>query len=86
MVPLDLTRERTYEDPRITAPGEHQRGFWPGDHVRLYARDIGDRLAAAGFDVERIRPHEEFGAELVKRCKLRGEEIWLCRPGVTADS
>jgi SAM-dependent methyltransferase len=80
MVPLDLSRERTYEDPSIVTPEDRTREYWQDDHVRLYAADIGDRLAAAGFDVERIRPREEFGDELVERCRiLEADDMWLCR-------
>jgi predicted SAM-dependent methyltransferase len=82
MVPLDLTRERTYEDPAIVSPEDRQRAFWQHDHVRLYAPDIAERLEAAGFAVERIRPVEEFGESAVARCRIgESDEIWLCRPG-----
>jgi SAM-dependent methyltransferase len=82
MVPLDLGRERTYEAPSIVAPEERERAFWQRDHVRLYAPDIGERLAAAGFTVERVRPFEEFGFELATRCRLlEADYVWLCRPG-----
>jgi SAM-dependent methyltransferase len=81
MVPLDLSREKTYEDSRITAPQERVRAFWQHDHVRLYAADIGDRLRDAHFDVERIRPELELGAETMRRCRINeADEIWLCRP------
>ncbi len=81
MVPLDIGRERTYEDPSIVAPEERERAFWQQDHVRLYAPDIGDRLAAAGFSVERVRPFEQFGSELARRCRLlEADDMWLCRP------
>lgn len=81
MVPLDLGREHTYEDPAITAPADRERAFWQRDHVRLYAPDIADRLTAAGFDVERIRPEAEFGPELMARCRLAAaDDVWLCRP------
>jgi SAM-dependent methyltransferase len=80
MVPLDLGRERTYEDPRIVTPAERERAFLQHDHLRLYAPDIGERLAAAGFSVERIQPRVEFGEEIVERCRINdSDEIWLCR-------
>lgn len=80
MVPLDLTRDQTYEDASIIAPDDRERAFWQHDHVRLYAPDIGERLEAAGFVVERIRPSEEFGEETVRRCRiLDADDIWLCR-------
>jgi SAM-dependent methyltransferase len=85
MVPLDLERETTYEDPTITTPEERRRAFWQPDHVRLYSADIGDRLEAANFDVERIQPEREFGSETLRRCRIHdNDEIWLCRPGATA--
>lgn len=81
MVPLDTDRERTYEDPSIVTPQERERAFRQHDHLRLYAPDIGDRLAAAGFTVERIRPLDEFGTELASRCRLlAADDLWLCRP------
>lgn len=84
MVPLDLGRASTYEDASITQPAERQRAFWQHDHVRLYAPDIAERLAAAGFEVETIRPREEFGESLVERCRiLDADQIFLCRPAAS---
>ena len=81
MVPLDLGREETYENRAITAPADRLRAFWQHDHVRLYAADIGDRLADAGFDVERIQPERELGIDTLRRCRINeSDEIWLCRP------
>ena len=81
MVPLDLSRQETYEDPAITKPAERLRAFWEHDHVRLYAADIGDRLRDASLAVERIQPARELGAETVRRCRINeADEIWLCRP------
>jgi SAM-dependent methyltransferase len=79
MVPLDLSRSRTYEDASIVAPDERRSAFWQHDHVRLYAPDIVDRLSRAGFWVERIRPVEEFGADLVAHARIGGtDDIFLC--------
>jgi SAM-dependent methyltransferase len=81
MVPLDLSREATFEDAAITTPEGRARAFWQHDHVRLYAADIGDRLGNAGFDVERIQPERELGPERLRRCRVNAsDEIWLCRP------
>jgi SAM-dependent methyltransferase len=81
MVPLDLGREHTYEDPSIVSPEARERAFWQSDHVRLYAPDIADRLSAAGFAVERIRPLAELGPQMLERCRIgEAEELWLCRP------
>jgi SAM-dependent methyltransferase len=81
MVPLDSGRERTYEDPSIVSAEDRERAFWQDDHVRLYAPDIGDRLDEAGFAVERVRPLEEFGDAVMRRCRLlEADDVWLCRP------
>jgi SAM-dependent methyltransferase len=81
MVPIDIDRAQTYEDPSITTPEDRHRAFWRPDHVRLYAPDIADRLRGAGFAVERIRPYETFGEERCRRCAIAPfEELWLCRP------
>jgi SAM-dependent methyltransferase len=81
MVPIDLTREQTYEDASIVTPAGRHAAFWRPDHVRLYAPDIGERLTRAGFACERIRPLVEFGSERCRRCAIGpAEELWLCRP------
>jgi SAM-dependent methyltransferase len=79
MVPLDLTREHTYEDPAIVTPEERLRAFWQPDHVRLYAPDIADRLRAAGFEVETVRP-EDLGRDVARRARLLPSDwLFLCR-------
>jgi SAM-dependent methyltransferase len=52
LVPLDHDRAETYEDPQITTPAEREQAYWQHDHLRLYGRDFGQRLAEAGFTVE----------------------------------
>lgn len=81
LVPIDLKRSHTYEDPTITDPRERERAFWQFDHVRVYAQDIEQRFQAAGFEVERIAPRAEFGSEMMDRCRLLEQDlIWVCRP------
>jgi SAM-dependent methyltransferase len=81
MVPLDLSRAETYEDPSITTPEARHRAFWRPDHVRVYAPDIEQRLQAAGFAVERIQPYAALGEERCRRCAIgHFDELWLCRP------
>jgi SAM-dependent methyltransferase len=79
LVPVDLDRTRTYEDPSITDPQERERAFWQHDHVRLYAPDIAERLRAAGLDVRVERPADQLPAESVQRHGLlAGERIFHC--------
>lgn len=75
LVPLDQGRERTYEDPAVIAPEDRTRAFWQEDHVRLYATDIADRLAAAGFEVRTDRYVDELGPEAVRRHGLLASDL-----------
>jgi len=81
MVPLDLRRTTTYEDPSITEAADRRREFLQFDHVRLYAPDIAQRLRTAGFDVETIDMAGELGeAETARHRLLPSDLIFLCRP------
>ncbi|MFC1680711.1 methyltransferase domain-containing protein [Pseudomonadota bacterium] len=54
LVPL---RNGTTKDGQIDmSPSEREREFGQWDHVRLYGRDIVDRLSLAGFSVRTIDP------------------------------
>ena len=78
-VPQDYDREETLEDPTITDPKERERVYWQSDHVRLYGRDYGKRLAKAGFNVKEDRFLEELGEEKQKYYALPGREvIYFC--------
>jgi SAM-dependent methyltransferase len=80
MVPLDLSRTQTYEDPAVRTPAQRERAFWQHDHVRLYAPDIERRLGAPGFAVARERPAVELGPALAARYGLlESDEIFVCR-------
>ena len=78
-VPLDLTRERTYENPAITDLDERFVHFGGTDHKRYYARDFGDRLAEAGFEVT---PYRRDEPDEVRYSLTRGQQIYIChKPG-----
>ena len=77
-VPLQLDSE-TYEDPAIVDPKERLRAFGETDHVRLYGRDILDRLHTAGFEVD-VDLASDLSQEDVDRYGLlRDENVLLCR-------
>ena len=45
--------EKTLENqPEVTTPDQHREFYGQEDHVRLYGRDIFDRICAAGFTSE----------------------------------
>jgi SAM-dependent methyltransferase len=79
-VPLDTTRETTYEDKSITSPEQRELHFWQKDHVRLFGLDYKDKLAAAGFKVTVDNFVNTLSPELVERYRLpAGEMIYLCK-------
>lgn len=75
-VPINLSREATYENPAITDLDERFAHFGGTDHKRYYGRDFATKLEAAGFKVEiyRRKPEEE-----VKWGLLRDECIYIGR-------
>jgi SAM-dependent methyltransferase len=91
MHPVDYGRGETYEDWSLTSREERQRAFLQDDHVRLYGRDLADRLTAAGFEVEMSRYLDQFSEDAARRYglvspsripTLRGDDIYICRrPG-----
>jgi len=60
-VPLNATREHTYENPAIIAPEQRRAHFSAEDHRRYYGLDFADRLAEAGFrtSIFRVSPEDE---------------------------
>lgn len=74
-VPLDNTRENTYEDPSITSPEEREKHFWQKDHVRLFGRDYPDWLRKAGFSVEAYDKESKYDEKLLERYRIQKGEI-----------
>jgi hypothetical protein len=80
VVPLDRRLAHTFEDGSVNTASERERVFGHDEHVRLYGRDFGDRLADAGFVVQKIECVTTFGeAEVVRFCLDREEDIYICR-------
>jgi SAM-dependent methyltransferase len=79
LVPLDLDRETTLEEPTVTTPEQRVAAYWQADHVRLYSLDIADRLREAGFHVTIERPADELPPETVRRHGLvRPDVMFRC--------
>jgi SAM-dependent methyltransferase len=68
-VPINPTRQDTYENPAITGPAERWAHFSAEDHLRYYGLDFADRLTEAGFTVEifRMRPEQEVVFGLLRQ-------------------
>ena len=54
-VPVNPTREATYENPEVTSPVARNAHFNAPDHKRFYGLDFADRLTGVGFQVETFR-------------------------------
>lgn len=77
--PVELSRERTFEDDSITDPAERTRVFGQYDHRRIYGRDYAGRLREAGFAVEECDFAQTLPPELRRLCALTDERIYLVR-------
>lgn len=73
--PLDEERAETYEDPTATTGRARRRRFGQRDHVRIYGGDFHERLAAGGFEVERVRYVQALTGDEVRRHGLADEEL-----------
>jgi SAM-dependent methyltransferase len=79
-VPIDPSRETTFEDPSVTDPRERHRVFGQYDHVRVYGRDYLQRLEEAGFEVSVNEFVKELPASMIGELGLDSSEtIYLCR-------
>ena len=78
-VPIDDTREETYEDKTITSPEDREKHFWQKDHVRLFGLDYPKRLEKAGFQVEPVNMGATYSETQKARYRLMdGEIIYWC--------
>ncbi|MBK7128988.1 MAG: methyltransferase domain-containing protein [Crocinitomicaceae bacterium] len=74
-VPIDATRNETYEDWSITSPEEREKHFWQKDHVRLYGLNYPKRLAEAGFQVEVVDFSKEIPSAQFEKFRIPKEEL-----------
>lgn len=73
-VPINTSRQKTYEDPAIADPDLRVAHFSAPDHKRYYGLDFADKLAETGFTVKTFRmpPEQEVHYGL-----LRDEWIYV---------
>lgn len=74
-VPLDLNREKTFEDPTITDPQERSRIFGQYDHVRIYGKDYSDFLNQTGFSSQCIPYTEQLTKKEIETYALQYDSI-----------
>ena len=79
-VPIDTSRDTTYEDPSITDPKEREKHFGQYDHVRLYGTNYPNVLRSAGFEVEEYDFTKELDEETYQRYRFqKGEMLYIVR-------
>ncbi len=77
--PIDIEREKTFEDPSIVLPKEREHFFGKDDHVRVYGLDYKDRLEQAGFTVKIDSYATDLGGDMSKKYGLpEHEDIYIC--------
>ena len=64
----------TYEDPKIVSRAERALHFGQADHLRIYGRDLRDRIRAPGFVLEEVTAVEP---DVLRFGLLRGETVFL---------
>jgi SAM-dependent methyltransferase len=85
-VPVDDRLATTYEDDSLVTPRQRLEAFGQYDHVRVYGRDVPDRLAGGGLDVAAVVSLDTYPSADRSRWGLyegpprRGTDIYVCRP------
>lgn len=79
-VPIDYSRNTTYEDFTITTQEGREKAFGQKDHIRMYGRDYKNRLASCGFNVIEDDYVKSFSSEELFKYGLQDFElIYLCK-------
>lgn len=82
-VPIDWSRDFTYEDALIKTPREREIHFGQYDHLRFHGTDYPDRLRSVGFEVDDEDFLQSFTGEEREYYRLpKREMIWKAtKPG-----
>lgn len=75
--PVDLEREKTFEDDTITDPAERTHIFGQYDHRRIYGRDYAARLREAGFEVYDIDYKNELSKAEQELYALPADHLYI---------
>ena len=82
IIQVPLKGDKTLEDPRIVTPEERDKHYGQSDHVRMYGKDIKERLESVGFFVHEVEMPEalDLGNALVERYNIAKRETYhFCR-------
>ena len=74
-VPINVKREKTFEDLSIKSKIQREKYFGQYDHVREYGLDFKDRVEQAGFKVEMINYSKKISQDLVIKYGLMKDDL-----------
>ncbi|MBT3282122.1 MAG: class I SAM-dependent methyltransferase [Cryomorphaceae bacterium] len=74
-VPINVNREKTFEDSKITSQYDREKYFGQYDHVREYGIDYKERIEQVGFQVEMINYSDNFSEEMIIRYGLLKNDL-----------
>ena len=77
-VPIDQTKEATYEDWSITSHEGRTKAFWQWDHVRLYGLDFSKKLRDVDFIVTEDDHIKDKGEALIQKEGLEATTNYIC--------
>ena len=75
--PVELERDKTFEDDTITDRAERTRIFGQYDHRRIYGRDYAERLREAGFEVYDIDYKNELSKAEQELYALPADHLYI---------
>lgn len=81
LVPVDYSRETTFEDDTITDPRQRAEVFGQYDHRRVYGKDYPQRLSAAGFEAVEIDYAAQFTDSERTKYSFGCDHIYIVRKG-----
>jgi SAM-dependent methyltransferase len=76
LFPIIDAWKKTYRNKNINNKADRELHFLQWDHLRLYGRDVEDKLSGDGFELKKIIP---FGEECIKFGIAQGETLFVLK-------
>lgn len=74
MFPIVEGWDHTYENATHTSSADRTKYFGQADHVRMFGRDVRDRISEAGFDLNEFTSDEP---NVSRYGLMRGEKLFI---------
>ena len=74
-VPINVGREKTFEDSTIKSKIQREKYFGQYDHVREYGLDFKDRVEQSGFKVQMINYSKKISKDLIIKYGLMKNDL-----------